>query len=285
MQLPRCWFPLATSLPAALLVQRTPTHPPPSSDQQLCQARAPQPPQSGVLGLPAILCVWAGCCLVRARPPLHAASRHDRVRNLGGGLRGRRRWLSCGSTASGEPGAEREARLAEWQAHRHGACPVQSFSGLLNGRHTLPLPSSLPPFFFSMVFCFVPASCTTQEDQLLDLLMLRLRLSDGLDLQQLQHTFGAPVVATLLPVIAEHMQHGLMQVVGVQQQQQQPYGEAGGGVEACVAQLRSALAEEGRPCGVRLTDPAGFLLSNDVIAGLFAALSPDLLQPPGTLSK
>jgi coproporphyrinogen III oxidase-like Fe-S oxidoreductase len=110
---------------------------------------------------------------------------------------------------------------------------------------------------------------TAQEDRLLDRVMLRLRTSDGLDLAQLQQQFGAHVVAALLPAVARHMQGGLMQLCG-------DAGHASRGDGDTAAVLRARLAA-GQPCSVRLTDPAGFLLSNDVIAGLFAALDPALL--------
>jgi hypothetical protein len=162
-----------------------------------------------------------------------------------------------------------------------------------------------------------------QEDQLLDLIMLQLRLADGLDLQAVQQQFGTPVVAALLPVIQDMMQRGLMQLSQGHAQQQtvaglvmtnqqhlstaagltQPQhastgsaGEAGsdpgkaqpdgaslpelqdcstvGGSPQAVLQDR---LKEGLACRVRLTDPRGFLLSNNVIAELFAVLEPSML--------
>lgn len=156
-----------------------------------------------------------------------------------------------------------------------------------------------------------------QEDRLLDLIMLQLRLSDGLDLHHLQQQFGQRVVSALLPVLQQMMQRGLMQLLqqetALQQQQssssqhgssglhdQQPSaagaagavttaaagagagaGEGGqhtcsdgGGDSASVLQDRLT---QGLPCRVRLTDPQGFLLSNDVIAELFAVLDPSML--------
>jgi oxygen-independent coproporphyrinogen-3 oxidase len=115
-----------------------------------------------------------------------------------------------------------------------------------------------------------------QEDRLLDLIMLQLRLSDGLDLQQLQRQFGARVCAALLPSIQQAMQHGTMALAAAGSVQ----GATLGAEEAALAQ-GAALQQQldaGQPCRVRLTDPAGFLLSNDVISGLFAALDPSMLQ-------
>lgn len=160
--------------------------------------------------------------------------------------------------------------------------------------------------------------CCVQEDRLLDFIMLQLRLSDGLDLQQLQQLFGQPVVAALLPVIRDMMLQELMQLspdslqqpaawpaqhatspglhqetpaeggsssrtaaaAAVVEQSEQQYGsgKAQGGAGALQDRLQLGL-----PCRVRLTDPRGFLLSNDVIAELFAVLEPSMLTGAGVV--
>lgn len=124
--------------------------------------------------------------------------------------------------------------------------------------------------------------CCVQEDRVLDLIMLQLRLSDGLDLQAVQQQYGKGIVASLLPTVKQMMQRGLMQLIQGQRPSSQPLtpssssrlAAAAGDIqepegEAALQQLLTA----GVPCRVRLTDPAGFLLSNDVIAELFAALT------------
>lgn len=45
-----------------------------AADQQLRPSRAPQPPQPGVLELPALLRIWPGGCLVLARQALYSAA-------------------------------------------------------------------------------------------------------------------------------------------------------------------------------------------------------------------
>ena len=186
-----------------------------------------------------------------------------------------------------------------------------------------------------LLLLFAAVDCM-QEDQLLDLIMLQLRLADGLDLQAVQQQFGAPVVAALLPVIQDMMQRGLMQLSQGPAQQHTPaglvmtnqqhlstaagltqpqyvstgtVGDAGGslltaqpeevhltGLQECSTvggtcsqavqdRLQAGLAccskiaeaEAGLACRVRLTDPRGFLLSNNVIAELFAVLEPSML--------
>lgn len=98
--------------------------------------------------------------------------------------------------------------------------------------------------------------------------MLQLRLSDGLDLQALQQQFGPRVAAALLPVIHQMMQKGLMQEV--------PPASQDTIWQGAVADMQRRLGD-GQSCRVRLTDPQGFLLSNDVIAELFAVLDPSML--------
>jgi oxygen-independent coproporphyrinogen-3 oxidase len=134
-----------------------------------------------------------------------------------------------------------------------------------------------------------------QEDRLLDFVMLQLRLSDGLDLQAVQQQYGLQAVQSVVPTICALVAQGLMELV---QQQSAP---APASIKTSSSPLTSGLRDTsaeaqavenrqdygngptvdvltrrlqgGMPCPVRLTDPAGFLLSNDVIAELFAALT------------
>ena len=98
--------------------------------------------------------------------------------------------------------------------------------------------------------------------------MLRLRLSDGLDLAQLGARFGAQQAAAAAAALAPHVGAGLAEVIADR-------GHALG----CAPRARGAGAEGGGEdlsgCVVRLTDPEGFLVSNDVISDVFAALVPD----------
>jgi coproporphyrinogen III oxidase-like Fe-S oxidoreductase len=62
-------------------------------------------------------------------------------------------------------------------------------------------------------------ACCTQEDRLLDFVMLQLRLSDGLDLQTVQQQYGLQAVQSMVPTICTLMAPGLMELV---QQQSVP---------------------------------------------------------------
>lgn len=116
---------------------------------------------------------------------------------------------------------------------------------------------------------------------MLDLVMLQLRLSDGLDLQAVQQQYGKGIVASLLPTVQQMMQRGLMQLTQGQRPSSQPLTPGSSSLAAAAGDMQEPEAEAalqqlltaGVPCRVRLTDPAGFLLSNDVIAELFAALT------------
>ncbi len=80
----------------------------------------------------------------------------------------------------------------------------------------------------------------TPEDALLDLVMLRLRTADGLDMGHLESTFGQQAGQLVRAGLQPHVTNGLAQWVDDDV--------------------------------VRLTDPHGFMVSNDVIADVFAVL-------------
>ncbi|KAK9814526.1 hypothetical protein WJX72_007398 [[Myrmecia] bisecta] len=81
------------------------------------------------------------------------------------------------------------------------------------------------------------------EDRLLDMVMLRLRLADGLDLRQVEDTFGRATAADVRRVLQRHVSTGLV--------------------------------THNDTNVMRLSDPAGFLVSNDIISDVFAAVMPD----------
>lgn len=80
----------------------------------------------------------------------------------------------------------------------------------------------------------------TQEDRLLDTLMLGLRLAEGLQVQHLIEQFGPKTVATILACVQPYQQRDWVKV------------ESGVGGDR-----------------IRLSDPEGFLFSNVVLASLF----------------
>ena len=76
-------------------------------------------------------------------------------------------------------------------------------------------------------------------DQLLDMVMLRLRLSDGLDLGKVRTRFGAAAAESILNAIAPHQDKQLVDIEGDH---------------------------------ISLRDPQGLMLSNDIISDVFAVL-------------
>ncbi len=86
------------------------------------------------------------------------------------------------------------------------------------------------------------------EEQLLDYIMLRLRLADGIPMDELQHKFGLKAAQTVDATLMSDSAYA------------RKY--------ACEVWLQGQRH-------IRLTDPEGFLMSNDCIATLFAELSTD----------
>ncbi|GBF94884.1 coproporphyrinogen III oxidase [Raphidocelis subcapitata] len=94
------------------------------------------------------------------------------------------------------------------------------------------------------------------EERLLDVIMLALRTSDGLDLAAVAGDYGPEAARAIASALARHEREGRVVVERAAPSSTAP----GGGGEA-----------EGRPLRARLTDPEGFLFSNDVISDVFAA--------------
>jgi hypothetical protein len=122
----------------------------------------------------------------------------------------------------------------------------------------------------------------------LDTLMLRLRTADGLDLAQLRARFGAQALATVLRALAPHQRRGTVLALDGRGRAcslaEAALESAAQGAHAAEAAVRPAEGADeagpGRGSGagaaagcarVRLSDPEGFLLSNDIISDVFAA--------------
>ncbi|KAK9866174.1 hypothetical protein WJX84_010459 [Apatococcus fuscideae] len=86
------------------------------------------------------------------------------------------------------------------------------------------------------------------QDQLLDMIMLSMRTSDGLNLQQAEQRFGRAARTAVERAVARHVEHGYVSFP--------------------------------EPDIIRLTDPEGFLIENDVVSDIFAAVGqiPEHLQ-------
>ena len=100
----------------------------------------------------------------------------------------------------------------------------------------------------------VSAVVEEADEQLLDAVMLRLRMSDGLDLDWVSAMFGQSPAEAISKCLQPHCRRGLVRF---------DHGTTAG-------LDRQAFKKLGR---VRLTDPEGFLVSNDIISDVFLALN------------
>ncbi len=94
---------------------------------------------------------------------------------------------------------------------------------------------------------------------MLDIVMMRLRTADGLDLTQYGEQFGSGAVRAVNKALEPHEEAALV----VRSSEE--------GKEGKVGKSEGIGARE----VVRLADPDGFLVSNDIISDVFAALMPD----------
>ncbi len=99
----------------------------------------------------------------------------------------------------------------------------------------------------------IDAEEISQNDYLLETLMLGLRLSEGIALQELSQKFGDQTTNKIVNSLAKFICQGLIKIDH----------------ESEVA-LANASQKEAR---IKLTDPSGFLLSNTVLASLFNTFS------------
>ena len=109
-------------------------------------------------------------------------------------------------------------------------------------------------------------------DQLLDTVMLSLRLADGLDLAAVAARHGGNAADHIQAALQPHLDSG--RVSAVEQQRRHSPGS-----QQCLHSEQGRLSGTSNrtylwPC-LRLTDPGGFLVSNDIISDVFAALTPD----------
>lgn len=101
----------------------------------------------------------------------------------------------------------------------------------------------------------IAAEPTPQTEHLLETLMLGLRLAAGLSVDQLRDRFGPAAIAAMDPVLRPHRDRGLVVALDGR----------GKPLDRAIA-----LTEATR---IALTDPEGFLVSNQVLSDLFEALS------------
>jgi hypothetical protein len=109
------------------------------------------------------------------------------------------------------------------------------------------------------------SSSTSSSSKLLsmlfDTLLIRLRTSDGVDLEELSLRYGEPIVQEIIKLSEVPLAEGLMHI-------------------SSSTTALTDLFQQRRE--IRLTDPNGFLMSNTIISNLFAGLDASMItQQPG----
>ena len=121
-----------------------------------------------------------------------------------------------------------------------------------------------------------------------DVVMMRLRTADGLDLAAFEGSYGSSAARSVASALEPHRQSGLVEqcsssedslIVGAndalgQQSTAADDHHSSRNSRSRQPDLAVDQREGLRGLRVRLTDPEGFLLSNDVISDVFAALTP-----------
>lgn len=100
------------------------------------------------------------------------------------------------------------------------------------------------------------------KDLAMDVVMLSLRTSDGLDLKCFREAFGDSILASMFEVYRPYLESRLVICLDEQRRDVAP-DEV----------VRSSLFDE-KLAYLRLSDPDGFLLSNELIALAFGVISP-----------
>lgn len=106
----------------------------------------------------------------------------------------------------------------------------------------------------------------TEEDRLTDTIMLRLRLRDGLDLDQIAREFknGRDIITAIMDCLKERIEMGhVATVLESSSSDDEKYSSNNGFGKRHGDKKRNI---------IRLSDPEGFLVSNDVISDIFVAL-------------
>ena len=120
------------------------------------------------------------------------------------------------------------------------------------------------------------------------MVMMRLRTADGLDLKAFEESYGSSAARSVASALEPHRQPGLVQQcsssddrvsakgngeASAQQRAADGYGSSRNR-RSIQPDMAGGEREGLRGKRVRLTDPEGFLVSNDVISDVFAALTP-----------
>ncbi|KAK4264480.1 hypothetical protein QN277_025646 [Acacia crassicarpa] len=111
------------------------------------------------------------------------------------------------------------------------------------------------------------------KDTAMDVVMLSLRTSLGLDLKSFEESFGSSIVSSLLETYKPYVESGHVVCLD---EKRRAIGE--GDLNTCL--LQDENNQERKVAYIRLTDPEGFLLSNELISLAFEVMdSYDFCSP------
>ena len=138
-----------------------------------------------------------------------------------------------------------------------------------------------------------------EKDRLLDVVMMRLRTADGLRLEEVESAYGSSAARSIASALEPHRQAGLVQACSDSRSGARPgakdssgnwlgdeatanghAGPASRSKHVSIQRHRSEMTQNGAPSAeeslagrqVRLSDPEGFLVSNDIISDVFVSL-------------
>lgn len=107
----------------------------------------------------------------------------------------------------------------------------------------------------------------SNEERALDAVMLSLRLAQGLDLKAFAVNFGGDFTALVCEALLPFVSSGHVAFLNADRQSVDVAV-----VKVYVEEMKSSVLGDSGTAYARLTDPNGFLLSNEVIASIFSAL-------------
>ncbi|KAL8464202.1 hypothetical protein ACS0TY_033930 [Phlomoides rotata] len=105
-----------------------------------------------------------------------------------------------------------------------------------------------------------PNGIVDAKDLAMDIIMLSLRTADGLDLKSFREAFGDSIMVSVLEVYRPYLESG--HAICLDEQ----------GRDVAVNEIISSLPNELKVGFLRLSDPDGFLLSNELISLAFGAI-------------
>ena len=166
------------------------------------------------------------------------------------------------------------------------------------GHHNAALTAASLETRASAVLAGTASDAQEQKDRMLDAVMMRLRTADGLCLMELESSYGSSAARSIASALEPHRQAGLVQAcsdsssgakTGAEDSSRVGLGGAAtanghagpAGRSKHVSMQQSSETGQGGPPGaeeslagkqIRLSDPEGFLVSNDIISDVFVAL-------------